>query len=113
MNASDIKTSHPRDTWFGIEDNTVSSRSDDVSCLPSRSAADGLAIQPVDAGGIARRAEGGGCRVKYMDLCDVARAWAVGKGGGAIECRVLIIKEKESDQVIEVDLTDMFPECPK
>ena len=109
MNASDVKTSHPRDTRFGVEDNTVSSRSDDVRCLPSRSAADSLAIQPANAGRIAWRAEGGGHRVKYMDLCDVARAWAVGKGGGAVECRVLIIKEKEPDKVIKVDLMDMFP----
>ena len=46
-----------------------------------------------------------------MDFCHVARAWALGKGRGAIECWVLIIKEKLPDKVIEVDLANVLPKC--
>ena len=47
--------------------------------------------------------------MEYMDLCYVARGWTVREERGAIECRILFIKEEVSDEVVKIDLTYAFP----
>jgi hypothetical protein len=48
--------------------------------------------------------------VEDGDLADIVCSGAERKGRGSRECWVLLVKEKKSDKIIEVHLTDMRSE---
>jgi len=48
--------------------------------------------------------------VEDRDLLNVFRGRARGKGRGSGEGWVLLVEEKLSDEVVKIDLTDVFPE---
>ena len=83
----------------------------DAACLPPWGTSDGLAVEATNAGRVARRAEDSGCRVENRNHLDVFGGWAEMEGRGSNEIWMLLIKEKCSDQVVEVYLTDMFSKC--
>ena len=83
----------------------------DVTHSPSWGAPDSFAVQSTDAGRITWRTEGGRCRVEDRDLLDIVCGWAERKGGDSGERRVLFVKEKMSDKIIKIHLTDVFPKC--
>ena len=109
---SDIQASHSRDVWTSVQDDTVSLRGNGATCLLSQHTMNRFVIQPAYAGGVAWCTEHSGCRVEYLNFHCVVCGWTVREvGGGSIKCWVPFIKEKVPNEVIKIDLTDVFPKC--
>jgi hypothetical protein len=81
----------------------------DVTRLPPWGAPDGLAVQATNSRRVTWCAEDRGCRVKNGDLLNVFRSWAEGEGRGPSEGWMLLVEEEDSDEIVEVNLTDVVP----
>ena len=78
-----------------------------------RGAVNRFVIQSTGAGSVTWCTEGGSCRVEYVDVFDVAGGWTGRKWESSIECWVLLVEEELPDEVVELDLSYVLPECLK